>query len=347
MTAIDHEPPVRLRRRLLRLAQTGLYWTGATALYAGLSRSRSLLILMYHSVADDSHAGWIAPWNRISPRCFEAQMRFLARHRRVISLGALIDSIDHRRPIDRRAVVLTFDDGYRDNLEVAAPILQRYRLPAVLYLCTGYVSRGEPQWADVLHSAMQRRRRDRLAIDGGPSFDLEYARGRQAAYRDLHQRLLASDHAGRTELLNEIIAQLRPDARAPRQTLTWEEVRRLAEQYPNFELGIHTADHRDLSTMAVAEALAEVRRSAADFQRELRRPPEHFSFPYGGAVPEVSRRLGELGLRSAMATEGVGEWTNLDPLNLPRATAPRSHPRLRYLTSGAHPGLSLRLFGRA
>ena len=46
---------------------------------------------------------------------------------------------------------ITFDDGYRDNLTVAAPILEKYRLPATLFLATGYVERGETQWSDTLH----------------------------------------------------------------------------------------------------------------------------------------------------------------------------------------------------
>lgn len=247
----------------------------------------------------------------------------------------------------RRAVLLTFDDGYRDNLYVVAPILQRYRLPAVLYLCTGYISRGENQWADVLYSAIRCRRHERLMLEEGPPFDLSRAAGREAAYRAVAERLLSANRATRDALLEAVVAQLKPDGQPARQTLTWDEVRRLAARYPDFALGVHTADHLDLSPMTAEEALAQVRRSVEEFEAELGRRPEHFSFPYSRAVPERAQCLGELGFRSAMTEEGTTDWRNPAPFDLRRLEAPQHQGMLRYWTSGAHPCLSLKLFGRA
>ena len=342
-----HVPAPSLRRRLLRHAQVGLCWTCVAGLYRWLGRPRSLCVLMYHSVAGDGDGRWIAPRNRIAPRRFEAQMRFLARHRRVISLPALLDMIRHHEPIQPGTVLLTFDDGYRDSLYVAAPILQRYRLPAVLYLCTGYISRGQNQWADVLYSAIRCRRRDRLAVQNEPPFDLTGPAGRQAAYRAVADRLLAVDYATRDALLNDVVGQLQPDEQPPRQTLTWAEVRHLSGHYPDFTLGVHTADHLDLSSMSVDAAVGEVHRSAEQFEAEMGRRPEHFSFPYSRAVPRVSQRLGEMGFRSVATTEGTMDRTSPNPMDLRRLEAPQGRGLLRYWTSGAHPHLSLKLFGRA
>ena len=342
-----HARPPSLRRRLFQYAQAGLYWTGAADLYGWLGRSRSVPILMYHSVAGDVDGRWIAPRNRMDPHRFEAQMRFLSRHRRVISLDTLLDTIQRNRPIPPGTVLLTFDDGYRDNLEAAAPILQRYHLPAVLYLCTGYISRGENQWADVLYSAIRCRRHERLMLEEEPPFDLSQPAGREAAYRAVAERLLSADRATRDALLEAVVAQLKPDGQPARQTLTWDEVRRLATRYPDFALGVHTADHLDLSSMSAEQALDEARRSVAQFKAELGQHPEHFSFPYCRAAPGVPQRLAKLGFRSAMTTQGVPHGMKLNSMDLRRCEAPQSQNLLRYRTSGAHPNLSLNLFGRA
>ena len=95
------------------------------------------------------------------------------------------------------------------------------------------------------------------------------------------------------------------------------------------------------------DAMAEVQRSMVDFETELNRPAEHFSFAYSRSTPQLCRRIGELGIRSAMTGEGVVGPDRTDPLDLPRIEAGSRIGRWRFQTSGAYPRLSLSLFGRA
>src|SRR5687767_4834174 len=122
-----------------------------------LMRPAGAVILMYHSVAHDDAARFIEPSNRIAPRLFERQMAFLAARRRVVALSELVEEIASGKSPSAGTVCITFDDGYRDNLTVAAPILEKYRLPATLFLATGYVERAENQWSDTLHSLSRDR----------------------------------------------------------------------------------------------------------------------------------------------------------------------------------------------
>jgi len=344
---VGHDAPRSLRRHLLLAAQDVLYWSGAAAIYSCAQRSAAPVILMYHSVPCEDDAAWIAPRNRMHPSRFERQMRFLSRHRRVVAIDELRDALERGDPIPPRTVLLTFDDGYRDNLEVVAPILQEYRLPAALYLATGYVTDGENQWADQLYVAIRRRRRDHLDLDGVGQFDLGRPEAREAAYRAIAQRLLVADRPSREQTLRRISEQLMLDSRSIRQTLTWEEVRRLADQNPLLTLGVHTADHLDLSSVTVNDAMRQIRRSVVEFETRLGRLPRHFSFPYSRSVQEICRRLPELGISTAMTGTETSDAAQPDPLDLRRIEAPVSLTRLRYVTSGAHPRLSQNLLGRA
>jgi peptidoglycan/xylan/chitin deacetylase (PgdA/CDA1 family) len=147
-----------LRRRIAHALQKAMHWSGAAAAYASMRAVSGATILLYHSVPGARVAEWIDPANSMPPDLFEAQMRYLSRRRRVISMDELVEAIAAHRKLVLGTVVITFDDGYRDNLEVAAPILERYRLPATLYLATGAISEGR-LWIDELYAMFCRRTR--------------------------------------------------------------------------------------------------------------------------------------------------------------------------------------------
>ncbi len=284
-----------------------VHWSGAGRAFEIATRPAGAIILMYHSVARDEEAGFIEPANRIAPRHFERQMAFLRARRRVVALSALVEDLVRGRTPPAGTVCITFDDGYRDNLTVAAPILEKYRLPATLFLATGYIERAENQWSDTLHAV---------------------------ADRSLHARLLEASHDERMRLLDQF-----PAARkAPRLMLDWDEVRRLLRRYPRFEIGGHTRDHLDL-TRHPGEARAQIEGCVEDLRRDLGVEARHFSYPYGRWCAETRRAVIAAGWRSAVATGAARRiGAASDRYAMPRVEAPRSMTQLAFKTSGAYPG---------
>jgi peptidoglycan/xylan/chitin deacetylase (PgdA/CDA1 family) len=269
---------------------------------------RGAIILMYHSVAAEDAAAFIEPGNRIDPRTFERQMAFLAAERRVMPLAELVDMVAAGRAFPADTVCITFDDGYRDNLTVAAPILERYRLPATLFLATGLVERGENQWSDTLHSLSR---------------------------KDLHAQLLEASHAERMRVL----AALPPVANAPRLMLDWEDVRTLVRNHPRFEIGGHTRDHLDL-TRHPGEARAQVEGCRADLRRELGIDARHFSYPYGRWDGATRQAVIDAGWSSAVAADTKGHiGPATDRYAMPRVEAPRSMTRFAFKTSSSFRGI--------
>jgi len=327
-----------------------MYWSAAGTVYVKACRIKGAVILMYHSVPRPADERWIDPRNRICPGAFVTQMRFLARHRRVIPMSRLIDMLDRRDDIMPGTVILTFDDGYRDTMEVAAAILQRYSLPALLYLPTGCVSRGETHWADRLWTLFTQRTRDRLVLDeSAPGLhDLSDRETAQRAYTHLAGRLLTALRPEREALLSEIAAQLRAKEAPPCLTLTWDDVRSMRSRFPLFAFGTHTVDHTDLSSHEGGIAESELRQCVTDFQCELGEPPRHFSFPYGRYSRQAAQLAMSHGLRSAVASSSSDlVCRGADPFCLPRVCPPRSLTLFRFWTSGAYPGLTRTLLGRS
>lgn len=311
-------------RRSIRLGiHKGLYWSGAAGLYVRLTRAAGAIILMYHSVPSADLAPFIDPANAMECGCFEEQMRFLRDRRNVISMDELAQMVQMGQTAPAGTVAITFDDGYLDNLEVAAPILARYRLPATLYLATNYINAARAQWIDELHCCRNYRTRELPPDMAGIS----------------NQLLLASFQE-REKILGELRSAVMPRARAPRLTLTWDDVRKLTSEYPNVEIGAHTADHVDLRACSADQVREQLRRCIDDVEREIGRRPRHFSFPYGRSNAEARALVAEAGFSSAVIGEGEALIAgDRDVLALSRVQSPDSMSLLRFWTSGAYPGL--------
>jgi peptidoglycan/xylan/chitin deacetylase (PgdA/CDA1 family) len=284
----------------------------------------------------------------MSPVLFDAQMAFLSRYRRVVPLSEVIDQVRSGVSPPAGTVCITFDDGYLDNLTIAAPILAKYKLPATLYLATGYIERGEAQWADSLYWLFRRRTKSRLQI---PSLqcdaaDLASSASRGVVLNLLHRHLLETNYQERKQLLDEIERQLAPNTRQPQLTMNWDDVRALCRRYPTFEIGGHTRNHIDLRKHFCEDASSEITGCAEDVQREIGVFPRHFSFPYGRWCIETQKMVIAMGWFSAVGISTTVRADHLsDPFAISRVEAPQSMTELRFKTSGAYPGIlsSLRI----
>jgi peptidoglycan/xylan/chitin deacetylase (PgdA/CDA1 family) len=302
---------------------------------------------MYHSIPNPATVPWIDPRNTMTPECFERQMAFLSRARNVVSLTALADMLDGGHDPDPGTVVITFDDGYRDTLEVAAPILERYRLPATLFLPTAYINRAQTQWVDQLYCAFLYRTCQQFVVDE-THFDLATGDQAAAAYEELVRRCIIALPMERAEILASVNAQLAPAQAPPRLTMDWNEVRYLRDNYPLFELGVHTSEHLDLTAHDELVIRADMMSAVADFDREIGVVPLHVAFPYNRSNDISQHVIAALGFRTALATSTnplihVGN----NPYALPRIEPPASMSLFHFWTSSAWPKLSLTLFGRA
>ena len=346
---LDTLPRHSLKRRALKSTQPLLYWSGLAPIFSRLRQTPTATILMYHSVPTPADYSWVDPCNSMPARVFERQMSFLARRRHVVSLDYLIAALHTQEPLPRGTVAITFDDGYLDNLEVAAPILARYQLPAVVYLATDYIDRGSNQWIDTLYGYFRVRSRQQLDLTdfGLNTWTLVNPLTLRDAYFRIVDQLVTAPVPLRKAILTEVRAQLAPLETAPRLTMTWDDVRRLQQEYPNFALGVHTVNHIDLTTHIDATAW-EVQTAVQRVEAETGYRPHHFAYPYNRCNAATRARLKQTSVRSAVTTaDDPVVRPNPDIYALPRLEAARSMTLLRLRTGGAFPDLSKQLLGRA
>ena len=335
---------VDIRRQALRLAQGAL--TRSHAIDRLPPRGEAT-VLMYHGVVAP-HLTRFMP-SHLPVDEFERHVAFLAAERHVIGIGELSNLLAAGEEPPPGTVVITFDDGYRDNLEVAAPILARHGLPAVVYLATTYVDEGETQWAERFDTTVATRTRHRCprppAEPGGAfgaAVDLNDPAAGAEVLSAWHHLLMAASYPDRARLLAALAQELEPAEEPPRLTLTWDEVRELATRYPQFEIGVHTANHVDLAAADEATIWDELVTSINAVEKETGVRPRHQSFPYGRVSAEARRLMAEAGLETAMGGTGhqrIGPAT--DRLDLPRIDAGLPFGQIRARTHpsfGSLPG---------
>ena len=223
--------------------------------------------------------------------------------------------------------MITFDDGYADNLYEAAPLLERFGIPATFFIVSGYVGGSREFWWDELERIVFQRalwsEPIEITADGRTlSFTMESESARKPLYFSLYDFLQPLTHEARLALMDQLLQNADQSAlvRPSHRVLTRDEVSKLARTNL-FEIGAHTATHPKLSGQSIAAQQAELRGSKTWLEELLGKPVNSFAYPYGGwhhyteATVQAARNAG---FRYA-CTAAERYVKNTDgPLELPR-----------------------------
>ena len=265
-------------------------WVKAAAGWAAAGWCRrwgdGLLVLTFHRVRPDE-GGAGRPMRNLEtrPEDFRGLLEWLGRRGESMRLE---DWIGGRR--GKNAFAVTFDDGWKDNLTWAAPVLRELGIPATVFLATGAVDGRRPFWWQGAGMS-----------DG----DIERAK------------------VGDGRALAEAEARVAAGGKGAGEFLTWEEVRELA-RVADVRFGLHGHRHALMDRMTPEEAAADVRKCARLVEREV--PAESrsgvFCWPNGNLRKDLGTVLEGVGMRAGMSTRpGIARRSMLDGIRrwaLPR-----------------------------
>lgn len=212
--------------------------------------------------------------------CFAHQMAALAKLTNVVPLSAALDDLAHGRRLPPRAVALTFDDGYRDNLTFAVPVLRRLGLPATMFLVPGFLSHRVDAWWERLSWAMGAAGATTLEFDG-VRFDLSAPRERARAVESVEALVKRSDATGRHAALDRVVDALQPrgDYRIGELFMDWDEARQLT--HAGMTIGSHTLSHAILAREDGQDQRDDLEQSRMLLQRELGEAVRELAYPNG------------------------------------------------------------------
>jgi peptidoglycan/xylan/chitin deacetylase (PgdA/CDA1 family) len=302
------------------------------------------LILFYHGVVPKAYDRNLQGIHH-SVRQFEAQMKFLACYRDVVTLSEVSLSLDRERPIEANQVVVTFDDGFRNNLEFAAEITTKYGIRPTLFVCSDHMHSGEWFPTSVMRFAVFFTKKKALEVNTlGTWFDTSTAKARRTTAQKVLPLLKKLPIEKVRCLIREARSWLTPDEWAhikriysSEHALSWSEVRRLVDL--GWEIGSHTKEHMILHD---SQSNLEVKRQLKESQQAIKEQLglcRFFAFPNGerGFISQVAAREVEaagysLGLSAAPGTLNPA----VDRFLLPRRLAPKSMPHFFLVLNNSH-----------
>jgi peptidoglycan/xylan/chitin deacetylase (PgdA/CDA1 family) len=294
-----------MKRRIKSAIFFCLYYSGLEWLLARLIRADAAAILMYHGVCDNAPMPPQINFHH-SGRSFERQMRLLKSRYRVVPLPDVVDALMANRPL-LQCVVITFDDGYRNNYRAAAPVLRQLNLPFTVFVSTAYTGAGE--WLP-LNEIYWRWSQGSLASDEMNRLR-QKLRGQPAAESQPLIAQLGARPVGATVAAEESFAML-----------NWDEI--LAMSAEGVDFGSHTHTHCNMAVENPSAQRAELETSKSLLESHLQRPVRSFAYPYGRAehISEVSRRaVIAAGFDCAISAEHGFATARSDRFCLPRLGA--------------------------
>ena len=240
---------------------------------------------------------------------FEQQMRELAEHHRCIPLAEAVEEL-RQGSATPPSVTVTFDDGYRDNLRVALPILEKYGIPATIYVTTGLVDRTASLWWEELELVLQHAERLQFWWSGREwRFSLHTPAAKWAAFSTLADLFKPAPTDVQAELMEALRTPTSPAYCYQEEILSWDEVREL-DRHPLITIAAHTVNHPQLRDLHEAAAAREMRQSRQRLEQQLGHAVPLFAYPYGGAVEAGTRefRLAEAEGFDFAVTTRSGHW---------------------------------------
>jgi peptidoglycan/xylan/chitin deacetylase (PgdA/CDA1 family) len=329
----------QLKRAIIRSGLEALYvmrahrWLGAACGGAGV------ILTLHHVRPATAEPFQPSRAFEITPEFLEATLGLLRRHGlEAVSLDEMAERL-RRGGGGRRMVCLTFDDGYRDNLEWAYPILKRHGIPFTIYVTSGVPDRQPCLWWRTVEKVVAAVPEIDLTV-GGKSRPLvcRTTAEKYAAVAEVHRMLRAlADETRLREAVSRLAGQAVVDECSPARELglSWKELRELAAD-PLVTIGAHTVSHPLLRNLPASEARREMEEGATRIRDMLGVAAVHMSYPFGDAAAAGPREFAlarELGFATAVTTRpgmlraeyGGDLWA------LPRISLAGDMQRLRYL----------------
>ncbi len=289
-----------------------------------------VIILCYHGFTDRIHEGIVNyDGKHLHAQKFERQLRYLKKYYTLLSFEDWLNLREKKEPIPPKALILTFDDGYESNFQIAFELLKRYEVPATIFLATDFLDGARAQWTDQVEWAAEKAPEGRyrltedekvpaLTINSSPNSRLQTVAAIKTFLKNMPQRQ-------RDETLNFLLRELKlmpgtSEIPAVYRPLTWNQVREMRRS-GLVSFGSHTRSHVILSRCGGELSTRELSESRAKIEKEIGEACTLFCYPNGmpGDFNQATREaVQKAGYRcAATCIEGFNDSAG-DPYEIKR-----------------------------
>ena len=279
------------------------------------------IILLYHRIVDD-HSEYLnkGPVMHHHIKHFKREISYLKRNYQILSIDEVVDHLRSGKRFSKPSIAITFDDGYLDNYALAYPVLEKYRVPAMIYITTGVMGTSKGTWPDQIEYALLETNREEFNLHGLFNDEIVKIKTRnekEQANIKITEALKLQPDFERKQLMEELFKNLRVDIndvnnKRARMMLNGDEIKEMARN--GITIGSHSHTHPILSRMPLQKAKEDIFISKKIIEENLDIKVKHFAYPNGRAEDfseELRNYCQEIGFESVAA---LIHGTN-DPLN--------------------------------
>jgi len=299
------------------------------------------IIFMMHQVGDNPGEPF-SPNRilRIAPDFLESVICHVRdRGFEIVSMDAAADQIESGSSPSKPFACFTFDDGYRDNLVEAFPVLKRHNVPFTIYAASAFADGIGDYWWFTLEEVVRRADSLTLELDAGTCvFKTASLEQKHECFHRIYWVLRGVDEVVARDLVNRLARDYGydPSSESTRIALNWDELRAIAAD-PLATIGAHTVNHFALAKLSEEAVHREISQNVSRLEAELDQPCRHLSYPYGdeGSAGDREFRIArELGMRTAVTTrKGLIACVSQQSLfALPRLSLNGDYQDVRYLS---------------
>lgn len=245
------------------------------------------------------------------------------------------DSHNNKKPF----LSITLDDGYRDNLEKAAPVFRRHNVPYTIYIAPGMTQGESPLWWEDIEYIIASQKKITVDLpEGKKEFDVSTTKQKYAAYKFLIETLLLeTDQYEQRKVADQLCKAYGFDSRKhlSESLMNWDEVISISKD-PLCTIGAHTINHFALSKLPEEDAEFEIKKSREIITKRIGYEPKHLAYPYGFVQVAGEREFElakKLGFQSATTTRhGVLYPEQKEHMTaMPRVSLNGNHQSMRYV----------------
>jgi peptidoglycan/xylan/chitin deacetylase (PgdA/CDA1 family) len=264
-----------------------------------------LTVLGYHRIANLNEPDFdtFKPNVSATPAAFAAQLDYISDRFNAVSIGDVVAWLRGEQALPANPVLITFDDGYRDNLDHALPILQERRIPAVIFLATNYIGQASPFYWDLIAYCFHHTSKNEvnLPLVGRQTWHDEKSRSQVLDnWLGALKKLPDNEKWAITRRLPQAVDLSIPEDAFAGLHLTWDQVRTMVAA--GVDVGAHTESHPILTRISLEQARREIAGSKRRIEAELDRPVTAFAYPNGLTTdfnPALQAVLREAGFEAA------------------------------------------------
>lgn len=288
----------------------GLLWSGALLLLSKFPAKDMLLVLNYHRIGNPDDDRFGSGVFSATAEQFNNQICYLKRHVALVTLEealAFVEGTSKEKTCCCR-VLITFDDGYLDNYDIAYPILRSNGVQGVFFLTTNLVGSCHIPWWDQIAYLMKtaRRRQFFLRYPVGLTVDIDTS-GLTDSLRSVLSLYKKPENSDPARFMQELLEETGGDdpPGVLRRFLDWDEAREMIRG--GMAIGSHTHSHHILSQLEPELQLKELVQSRSIFKEQLGFQPDALAYPVGGRTSftdQTQRAARDAGYRAAFSFYG-------------------------------------------